>query len=206
MDSIDNVEGLVLYSEGTTEQHVDAIGLVCPFLYYYANTFNCKHAQDVGRKMCEEYVRWGSDPITGIPVQTYDINNHVNLNHSNWGRGISWYLMGVLQMKSSDSIVKERVALLETTLLLQKNHLYHQYFSQGGIPDMSATIPVVYYLISKGRLTLSKKELTGLFSPYCDEYGVVRYCSPSISFPHEGVQSTIKSLQSQAMLLYMLSF
>ena len=127
LDSINRREGIILYREGSSEQHVDAIGLVCPFLFYYANTFNNPHAQEMSNKMCEEYVRWGTDNVTGIPVQTYNINNHVKLNHANWGRGISWYLMGLSQMKSLDSTVNKRVALLEATLLSQKNHLYHQY-------------------------------------------------------------------------------
>lgn len=204
LDSLASIDGLVLYREGTREQHVDAIGLVCPFLFYYARTFTNNRADELGNIMAQEYVRWGTDDVTGIPVQTYDIKNHVKMNHANWGRGISWYLMGIENMTSSDSVVSNRIKTLELTLSVNNSHMYNQYFSQGDYPDMSATIPVLLYLKKKNRIDIRSNELSKLIAPYCDANGILRYNSPSIAYPHQGVSVTIKSLQSQAMLLYML--
>lgn len=204
LDSLASIDGLILYREGTKEQHVDAIGLVCPFLFYYARAFNNNRAQELGNKMVEEYVRWGTDDVTGIPAQTYDIESHVKMNHANWGRGISWYLMGIENIISTDSVVSDRITTLEHTLLANTSYLYNQYFSQGDCPDMSATIPVLLYLKNRKLIDIQRDELAKLISPYCDTDGILRYSSPSIAFPHEGVSVTIKSLQSQAMLLFML--
>lgn len=204
LDSLASIDGLILYREGTREQHVDAIGLVCPFLFYYARTFSNNRADELGNKMTEEYVRWGTDDVTGIPAQTYDIESHVKMNHANWGRGISWFLMGIENMTMRDSVVSNRISTLEHTLLANTSYLYNQYFSQGDCPDISATIPVLLYLKKKNLISIKRGELAKLIAPYCDADGILRYSSPSIAFPHEGVSVTIKSLQSQAMLLYML--
>ncbi len=205
LDSIEQTEGIILYREGSSEQHVDAIGLVCPFLFYYAQTFQNEHSKEMGERMVKEYIKWGTDDVTGIPVQTYGINSHVKYNHANWGRGISWFLIGTRDMPSPDSLEKARLELLDSTLLSNKRHLYCQYFDQGDIPDMSATIPVLYHLIDKKKMTMSKDELTTLLSPYCDKEGIVRYCSPSIAYPHQSVDCTISSLWGQGLLLYLLS-
>ena len=206
LDSICQKEGIVTYREGATEQHVDAIGLICPFLFYYSKTFQNEQAKEIANRMIEEFIRWGTDNITGIPVQTYNIKNHVKLNHANWGRGISWFLLGVLNYEPTDSAFNSKIKLLEQTVLSDEDHLYSQYFSQGNNPDMSATIPVIYYLMEKQLLKMNKTEITSLISPYCDKDGIVRFCSPSILYPHEDVSVTMGSLQSQGILLYLQTF
>jgi len=205
LDSIIGKDGIVLYRQGTTTQEVDAIGLACPFLLYYSKYFRNDKAREIASRMIEEFIKWGTDDITGIPCQSYNIKNHVKMNHSNWGRGISWYLLGIMDYEPKDTIYSTRIELLQHTLISDEDHLYNHYYSQGEIPDMSATIPVLYYLKEKDVLKLDKTELTKLLSPYCDEEGIVRFCSPSISFPHEKVSVTQKSLQSNGILLYLLT-
>ena len=197
--------GLILYRKATSEQHVDAVGLVCPFLFYYSDVSKDTLAFSLAKRMVEDYVRWGTDPVTGIPCQTYDTQSHVKKNHVNWGRGTSWYLLGVRQLESEDSVIRKRLVLLDSTLIRMDIYLYPQYIGEKGLPDLSATIPVLFYMHSKGYVQLSKDQLTNILSPYIDEEGIVRYCSPSISRPHEGVSVLTTNLFCQGLLLYFLS-
>lgn len=205
LDSINEKEGIVKYREGSNEQHVDAIGLVCPFLYYYYSVFSIPHSAEIADKMTRDYIRYGTDEITGIPVQTYTINSHVKCNHADWGRGISLFLLGTRGMMSIDSITQRRLDILDSTLVSDEDRLYCHYFSQDDEVDMSATIPILYHLLDKRLISMSKDEFSKLVSPYFDDEGVIRYCSPSISYPHEQVTPYTTSLCFQGLSLFMFS-
>lgn len=110
-DSLDRSDGMIIYTVGKIDQDVDAIGLVPPFLFYYSDVFKSSRAKSMALRMVEDHVKWGTDPVTGIPCQTYDTKSHIKKGHVNWGRGTSWYLLGVRQMESKDEAVNERVQL-----------------------------------------------------------------------------------------------
>lgn len=205
LDSINEKEGIVKYREGSDEQHVDAIGLVCPFLYYYSSVFKNSKSAEMADKMAGDFVKFGTDEVTGIPVQTYKLESHVKCNHADWGRGISWFLLGTRRMVPSDSITQRRLDILDSTLVSDNDRLYCHYFSQDDEVDMSATIPVLYHLLGKRLISMSKDEFSKLVSPYFDDEGVIRFCSPSISYPHDLVTSYTSSLCFQGLTLYMLS-
>ncbi len=193
------------YREGSNEQHVDAIGLVCPFLYYYSSVFEEPHSAEIANKMAGDYIKYGTDEITGIPVQTYKFHSYVKCNHADWGRGISWFLLGTRMMASTDSITQKRLNLLDSTLVSDSDKLYCHYFSQEDEPDMSSTIPILYHLLDKNLISMSKDEFSKLVSPFFDADGIVRFCSPSISYPHEKVTPYTSSLCFQGLSLYILS-
>lgn len=85
------------------------------------------------------------------------------------------------------------------------SHLFPQYLGEKSLPNTSATIPILYYLNSKGYIQLSKDQLAFLLSPYIDKEGIFRYASPSISYPHEGVSVLRTNLFCQGLLLYYIS-
>lgn len=70
---------------------------------------------------------------------------------------------------------------------------------------MSATIPILYYLNSKGYIQLTKNQLASMLSQYIDEDGIIRYGSPSISRPHDSVNVMTTNLFCQGLLLYFIS-
>lgn len=205
LDSLDRLDGIILYPSNKIEQDVDGIGLVSPFLFYYSDVFKSSRAQSMAVRMVEDFVKWGADPITGIPCQTYDIRNHIKKRHVNWGRGTSWYLLGVSQLVTKDSLISKRVEVLDSTLLKLDTYYFTHYLGQQGLPDMSATIPILYYLNTKKYIKLSKDQLAEILSPYIDHEGVIRFGSPSISFPHDDVNALTTNLFCQGLLLYFLS-
>lgn len=204
-DSLDRSDGMIIYTVGKIEQDVDGIGLVPPFLFYYSDVFKNSQVKSMALRMVEDFIKWGTDPVTGIPCQTYDTKNHIKKRHVNWGRGTSWYLQGVRQMESEDEIVNERVQLLDSTLIKMNTYMFTHYLGEEGLPDMSATIPILYYLNSKGYIQLTKDQLASILSPYIDEDGIIRYGSPSISKPHDEVNVTTTNIFCQGLLLYFIS-
>lgn len=212
LDSIERTNGKVLYREDSRTQEVDAIGLVCPFLVNYGVATNTERSIEMAARMVADYILWGTDAVTGIPVQTYTHDKHIKCNKANWGRGIGWYLEGVEAVMSVDTAeftvvaellyrknLHERVEVLKQTLLADEDRVFQQYYDQGNTPDMSATIPVLYYCYD-GKL--SKNELASLVSPYFENDGVVRFCSTSISYPQKSVNVTYTNLWTQGLSLY----
>ena len=204
LDSINKKEGMILYNGGRDEQRVDGIGLICPFLFYYASTFNNDHSLELASRTANEYIKWGTDPETGVPSKSYGINTHIKRISPNWGRGVSWYLIGTEMLTEMDSICRGRLLRLDNLLLSNQSRLFNQYYDEKGLPDMSSTIPVLYHLISSGYIKMNKNELTQIIAPFCDNEGILRYCSPVVS-SHIEVNKTISNLFCQGLLLYLLT-
>ena len=207
LDSIDLKNGILLYRSNTRQQEVEAIGLVCPFLSYYAQEFNNERAIDIATKMCVDYIKWGTDKVTGIPVQSYNIDTHIKCNRSNWGRGISWYLLGTMSIPKEkyDITIQDRLSNLEKTLLRNKTMLFNQYYGQGEAPDMSATIPLLWYLSNTKMVKFTKNGIAKKISQYFDKSGIMRWCSPTIGMPLEAPNAFQSNMAFQGLTLYFLS-
>lgn len=204
LDSLHKRDGIVIYNNKHSEQRVDGIGLVCPFLFSYSSMFNNNSAREIANKMCQEFVRLGSDSGNGIPSKAYGLKSHIKHTSPNWGRGISWYLIGTYNMDKNDSLISKRLELLDSILLLDTDKLYPQFLDEEGLPDMSATIPIIWHLQEKKLINMSMDDLTRLISPYCDSKGVLRYCSPVLS-SNTGVNNQKTNLFAQGVLLYLFS-
>lgn len=204
LDSLHKRDGIVIYNNKHSEQRVDGIGLVCPFLFSYSSMFNNNSAREIANKMCQEFVRLGSDSGNGIPSKAYGLKSHIKHTSPNWGRGISWYLLGTNQMDKDDELIVGRMELLDSVLLSDDDQLYQQFLDEKGLPDMSTTIPIIWHLWSSGKLNMTRDELTRLVSPYCDRKGIVRYCS-GLVYSKTGVDNKISNLFVQGLLLYMYS-
>lgn len=204
LDSLDKEDGLVIYNKKHPEQRVDGIGLVCPFLYDYFSEFKLERSRQIADKMVRDFIRYGTDETNGVPAKAYGLMNHIKHISPNWGRGISWYLLGIMGSDSLDDECESRIQRLETELLKNGNCLYPQYFDEGEQPDMSSTIPVLWYLTQKGLLHLSRKDFTKIVSGYFDNDGIVRWCSPVVN-SGKGVDNKTTNLFCQGLALYMMA-
>lgn len=78
---------------------VDTIGLVCPFLVKYGLTYNIPEAITLAERQIREYASFIS-PTTKTPPHAYNIKNKVPLGVYDWGRGIGWYILGIIECYS----------------------------------------------------------------------------------------------------------
>lgn len=197
--------GQLLYANGYHDMQVDAIGLGIPFLYLYAQDNPSSKAEEIADTTMHRFIRYGIDRVTGLPAQGYNIDSKIKTGFSCWGRGAAWLATGILFMKHTvpeDSLVIDQF----NKTLLKSNGVFCQYVGDThSQPDMSATIPLLTYLIEKGLVQFTKEEIFDLLSSYIEDDGSIRFCSPSISRPFEKPNAFQTGMMVQSQLLYLLS-
>ena len=207
MDSLYKENGNVLYREGDSNQHVDGIGLICPFLNIYGEMFHKGQSDTIVCRMIRDYLAYGVDPVTGIPAQSYNSKTKIKDRRCNWGRGVSWWLLGLSNYHGYLS--KEDTSLIHrgdsTLLALYPNYTQYLGNLSGDGYDMSALIPILFYLNRKGLVKISKSQFVKQIAPYTDEKGIIRYNSPTIGRPKEKPNAYQAHFLSQGIALYMMS-
>lgn len=90
--------GMVSYTGGADnpEMYVDTLGLVCPFLMLYAKNYDRPEIAKLAVFQLEMYHRYGILPGTSLPNHAFNVDSKLPLGVYGWGRGISWYLIGLL--------------------------------------------------------------------------------------------------------------
>lgn len=97
MNSI-NDEGLISYTgdRNNPDMYVDTIGLCCPFLACYARVYKRAEYETIAFKQLYYYHQYGMLNMTVLPNHAFDINKKLPLGVYGWGRGVGWYVMGLL--------------------------------------------------------------------------------------------------------------
>lgn len=90
--------GMVSYTGGADnpEMYVDTLGLVCPFLMLYAKNYDRPEIAKLAVFQLEMYHRYGILPGTSLPNHAFNVDSKLPLGVYGWGRGIGWYLIGLL--------------------------------------------------------------------------------------------------------------
>lgn len=206
IDSIRQSDGLVRYRDGDDNQQVDGIGLVAPFLFLYSDVFNDAKGNEIGHHLVSEYLKYGVDCKTGIPSQAYNVKTKIKNLRSNWGRGISWWLLGLMQDKNLSEDELQTVSKGDSTLVSLFPE-YHQYLGDScrSMQDMSAIVPITFYLYQKGLIHITRTTFINIIAPYTDDKGIIRYNSPTIGKPLEKPNAFQSHFLTQGIALYMLS-
>ncbi|UII76122.1 glycoside hydrolase family 88 protein [Flagellimonas sp. HMM57] len=93
-NSIHKKHNIILYRKGKDFHYVDVLGMVCPFLYLYAKTFNRPDLTTLANDQLLYYMKNGlaasKFPFHGIELETL-----TPIGSSNWGRGLGWYMLGL---------------------------------------------------------------------------------------------------------------
>lgn len=181
----------ILYRKNAKFQLVDVVGMVVPYLIYYGTTFNVPNAITIAYKTIEKYIYYGCDSKTGMPVFEYSVSYpYIKSGASDWGRGLSWFIIGCsyidiekLDAESKNVILQLNKCLLE---LWNNNNSFGHFIGQGG-RDLSAELPIVYYLLKKRLIPLSKEQVLS-YSALCHDglmfhnsssnHGLVKYGQP----------------------------
>lgn len=187
-----NSYGVIPYKKKSLYQDVDILGFVVPFLIYYSDTFNNLSAKDHCIKLMEEYIKYGVDNKTGLPSQGYNFENKIKLGYSNWSRGFAWYALALsaidYELLSENS--KNKITLFEKTIfkLFTKEMIFNQFYGQKQTynVDMSATLPILYFLIKKNMIMMNKMEFINYYSNYVMANGQVGYNSAGIQYKERG--------------------
>lgn len=148
-------DGLICYRHSSSNlRFVDTLGLVCPFLCAYGETYNVNDAIHLAVKQVQNYESYGIHPSFCIPVHAYDADTKMPLGLYGWGRGLVWYLFALCECYRTLSKENNECAYFEKTILEKSNLLTCFQKENGGIGwiiqnkdtyDSSATAGYAYF-------------------------------------------------------------
>lgn len=171
--------GLPYRDACTNQMLVDTIGMTIPFIIEYATLFQ-KSAR-LAYHIVELFIKYGTDAETGLPVFSFlTTNPHLKCGVSNWGRGCSWYVIGLsyidknkLSKYCCDSLQKLDRMLVS---LWERDKYFGHFLGETG-RDLSAELPILFYLYKKKLITLSEIDVLK-YSEMCHD-GVMYNSSSS---------------------------
>lgn len=143
---------------------IDGLGMYNPFLIYYSKAYNDSSAYKLAIKQSELFIKYAVDAETGICSHGYRIiPPYIKVGSSNWGRGNSWYVLGICDININDlsPLAKHKISLLNKTLieLWNKEQSFSRYIGENGKEDISTTLPILYYLHKHDLIKLTKKQV-----------------------------------------------
>lgn len=180
-----NSEYGILYVPGLKSSIVDVIGMIVPFFVEYSKVFNMPEAYNLALKQIEIFTKYGCDKETGMPAFAYNIEQpHIKIGRMNWGRGVSWYVIGLsyINIEHLSPESQETINHLNSTLseIWNRDHRFGHFLSDHIAEiDLTADLPILYYLYKTGNINLSEKEILQ-YSSFMHN-GIMYHCSNSNS-------------------------
>ena len=110
-------DGMIAYTsdKNVDERYVDTLGFVCPFLQLYSNIYAEEKFSKISLEQINQYNKYGLLHDTYLPNHAYNPKNKLPLGVYGWGRGVAWYVIGLIdtyiEMKDSDEklILKQNI-------------------------------------------------------------------------------------------------
>lgn len=197
----------ILYRTGDA-QLIDGYGMFLPFLNRYAKAYNDSVAMNLATKQVKIAIKYLVDPIGGIPVHGFSLfDSHYKQGNCNFGRGISWLLSGLIDFDYStlNSSQLETICKMDQTLLyiFYNYHQFNQFVGESGRIDLTANLPILYYLVSKGQIQIKDEKI--LEYSKCSDKGLLYNSSASTSGKYFYSQNFGPNVLSQAFMLKLLN-
>lgn len=195
--------GILFVQDDTLHNHVDAVGVYNPFLVEYSKAFNKSEAYTLAVSCFEKFCTYGVEKELGRPVQSFKTTFPYEKGWPNWGRGFSWFSLGFGSIEK-DSLSQDTRELVDKfiryiTFIYQRDGRFTQYVnSSKGIIDLSATLPLVYFLYSNHYIDLSEKQILE-YSKYMRDN--IMCFSSGIPFGWGTENNTSSQRLSQAFML-----
>lgn len=110
-------DGMIAYTsdKNVDERYVDTLGFVCPFLQLYSNIYAEEKFSKISLEQINQYNKYGLLHDTYLPNHAYNPKNKLPLGVYGWGRGVAWYVIGLIdtyiEIKDSDEklILKQNI-------------------------------------------------------------------------------------------------
>lgn len=195
--------GILFFQDDTLHNHVDAVGVYNPFLVEYSKAFNKPEAYSLAVSCFEKFCSYGVEKELGRPVQAFNTTFPYEKGRPNWGRGFSWFSLGFSSL-DKDSLSYETQELIDKfikyiTFIYKRDGRFTQYVnSSTGTIDLSATLPLVYFLYSNHYIDLSENQILE-YSKYMRDN--IMCFSSGIPFGWGTLNNTSSQRLSQAFIL-----
>lgn len=139
----------ILYRKSTAGiRFVDTLGFICPFLLKYGQIYHKDEAVALAFLQLEEY-DVALLPNYGFPCHAFDMKYRLPRGIYDWGRGLGWYILALVEGKRScsnngkESMFNERIVNLAKKLLPFQNQyggFSSMIFDTKSYPESSATV------------------------------------------------------------------
>ena len=94
-------DGTIFYRDFIPNiRFVDTIGFICPFLTFYGVKYNKPEYVNLAFNQIESYLETAFLKDTNLPSHAYDIKNNIPLGIYGWGRGLGWFILGIVDMNN----------------------------------------------------------------------------------------------------------
>jgi unsaturated rhamnogalacturonyl hydrolase len=137
-------DGTVPYDPRITGiRHVDTVGMICPFLWLYAETYDVPQAKELCLRQLGDYIQRGLSPVTGLPAHAFRLSDGAALGIGDWGRGCGWYALALAELLRCGADVTGPAESFARAVipLQQKNGAWsRQLFSEPGIESTATAM------------------------------------------------------------------
>jgi hypothetical protein len=152
---------------------IDGLGMFNPFFIRYSKVRGCEESYNLALKQIDVFAKYCCDKETGIPSHGFLTERpYLKVGSANWGRGCGWFAMGLLGVDYSDLNEETRKVVDKfdnsVRTLYIENKFFTQFIGQQGDVDLSATLPLIYYLKCKKLISLNEKDILE-YSKYCHD-------------------------------------
>lgn len=199
--------GIRFLDNYSTSNHVDGIGVFNPFLVTYAKEFNVSEAYSIALQNFELYTKYGVDEW-GRPSQLYNtIPPYERTGRPNWGRGFAWYALGAISLNEED-MTEDCKAKLQNfkdyiVSVWERDHKFTHFINKATDDiDLSATLPLLYYMYTNSLIALTEDELLQLSTFMVDG---IMYHSSGVLMNNREYQFASSQRLSQAFMLNLIS-
>ncbi len=110
------------------EHYVDTLGMVCPFLIKYHQTYGSPEMFELAKRQFDEFYEHGINEKTGLPIHCFKPDSGMPLGTYGWGRGCGWLALaldesiGLLDGRDEYAdVLKDRAEQLIKALLPWQN-------------------------------------------------------------------------------------
>lgn len=114
---------------------VDTLGMACPFLMLYGTKYHNENAIELAMKQIEEYDQ-AFHPNCHIPCHAYDIKLSKPMGIYDWGRGIGWYILAIVECLNICEQNNNYKILLSKKAISLANVLLPLQLENGGYAEM----------------------------------------------------------------------
>lgn len=131
--SLKDDDGTVAYKMHNSDyRFVDTIGFICPFLVNYGLKFNIPEAVNLAIKQIAEYQKYGMMDKENIPCHTYNVHTKIPTGLFGWGRGIGWFVIGLIDSWKALSNEDPHKKVLEDIIIKTARSVLKFQHEKGG--------------------------------------------------------------------------
>lgn len=214
-DFLLNERQLLMYRKEHHVCFVDAIGMVCPFLYLYSEVCESSEALALANKQIEFYIDNAFEKDSNLPFHAFDLENGLKIGPVNWSRGVGWFLIGLayaLKQLDLNSPDRDRFNDLFDTINRKLDALriegvfWPQFFGHTNDEsiDTSSTLMIYYSRLTAAK-SVDTKNLNAVLKKSLDKQGFITKSTGDTIYINKYSRHKGRSEITQGILVSILS-